>query len=364
MNSSSANAPRRQSYSIVSEFGFQLVLATVTCVLGWFAAYLQHGLLVQSYMYFPLAGVSVPIWHLVWMGFWTGYVMAIVGQAAGVMALPYSMSVLQFTNVHITPTTQLLTLLNPIGALLGFRTSRQWNSDLALWLCLGGIFGGLAGPFVRLIFLSETKLFSVVVGAALGVTGFHLIHNAATSTRQSSDIIVRKFAVEAAENQKAGHGPAGLPFGTQINTVSRIGRYLTIEFWEVTWTFDIIILCALGATVGLLSTAIGLGGGFLLVPILMAYYSLPVYVVVAATIPYGIVLSAVSLLTYSKIAPALTGISVQPEWAWGFLAAGGGILGSWCAAKTQRYVSHRVLEYLLGAITFAVGTIYIVNFFE
>jgi hypothetical protein len=63
-------------------------------------------------------GVKVPIWHLVWMGFWTGYTMGVVGEAAGIFALPYQISILQFGNAHVTPTTQLLTLLNPLGALL------------------------------------------------------------------------------------------------------------------------------------------------------------------------------------------------------------------------------------------------------
>jgi hypothetical protein len=90
--------------------------------------------------------VRVPIWHLVWLGVWTGYTMALAGQAAGIFALPYTMSVLQFTNPHVAPTIQLLTLLNPFGALLGFRETGQWNLDFALPVCLGGILGGNPRP--------------------------------------------------------------------------------------------------------------------------------------------------------------------------------------------------------------------------
>ena len=52
----------------------------------------------------------------------------------------------------ITPTTQLLTFLNPFGALFGFRRNRQWNLDMALWVCLGGVVGGL----IALIVIFET----------------------------------------------------------------------------------------------------------------------------------------------------------------------------------------------------------------
>ncbi len=34
----------------------------------------------------------MPIWHLAWMGFWTGYLMAIVGGASGIFSLPYTMA--------------------------------------------------------------------------------------------------------------------------------------------------------------------------------------------------------------------------------------------------------------------------------
>ena len=55
--------------------------------LGFAAAYVQHGFLPGADVAFPLAGVRVPIWHLIWMGFWAGYTMAIVGEAA-VQILP------------------------------------------------------------------------------------------------------------------------------------------------------------------------------------------------------------------------------------------------------------------------------------
>jgi len=81
------------------------------------------------------------------MGFWTGYTMAVVGEAAGIFALPYTMSILQFTSPSVTPTTQFLSFLNPFGALFGFRRNGQFNLDLAKWVCFGGIAGGLIRPF-------------------------------------------------------------------------------------------------------------------------------------------------------------------------------------------------------------------------
>ena len=81
----------------------QLPLIMGVLGLGFAAAYVQHGFLPGADVAFPLAGVRVPIWHLIWMGFWAGYTMAIVGEAAGTFALPYTLSMLQFPHPPLPP---------------------------------------------------------------------------------------------------------------------------------------------------------------------------------------------------------------------------------------------------------------------
>lgn len=342
----------------------QAPLVLVVLVLGLAAAQWQHGFLPGGDAAFPLAGVRVPLWHVVWMGFWTGYTMAVVGEAAGIFALPYTMSVLQFNNIHVTPTTQLLTFLNPMGALIGFRRNRQWNLDLALWVCLGGVVGGLVGPFVRLTLLADAKPFTFAVGLALAFAGAHLCYAAALGFRgHAVSALDAKFRAEVGRRRAAGEAPAGLPAGIGIETVARGRGRLTIAYWGERWTVSEGMLFVTGALVGVVSSALGVGGGFLLVPIFAAVYGLPMYVLVAATIPYVIVLSAVGLFTYGVIVPAVTGTAVAPEWSFGLLAAAGGIVGSWLAAKTQRYVPQHLLKLMLGGITGAAGLLYAVDFF-
>ena len=343
----------------------QLPLIAGTLGLGFAAAYLQHGFLPGGDIPFPLAGVRVPIWHLIWLGFWTGYTMALVGEASGIFALPYSMSVLQFTTPNVTPTTQLLTFVNPFGALFGFRRSRQWNLDLALWVCLGGVVGGLTGPFVRITVLSDVRPFTFAVGLALVFAGGHLCYSAFRGFRgrKSGHGLEAKFHVEAAARQEKGLAPSGLPAGLSIRTVANEGTRLTVEFWDHRWQLSKPTLFVTGVLVGMISSALGVGGGFLLVPIFAALYGLPMYVLVAATIPYVIVLSAVGLFTYGVILPNVVGTTVAPEWAWGLFAAAGGILGSWCASKTQRFVPEHSLKVMLGGVTGIAGFLYVVDFF-
>ena len=315
--------------------------------LGFLCAYLQHGFVPGGDQAYPLAQVRVPVWHVIWMGMWTGYTMALVGQAAGIFALPYTTSVLQFSNAHVTPSTLLLTFLNPIGALLGFRGTGQWNRDFALWLCAGGVVGGLIGPFMRASLLADATAFRFVLGLALVVVGVQLCHK-----------VLRGLA---AREKAPGSSFPGQP--ARIETLADAGGRLTIGYRGERWTLDQRVLFLVGAAVGVISSALGLGGAFLIVPFLVVVYRLPMYVVPAATIPYAIVLSATGLIAYCVVLPLTGAAAIQPEWAWGFFAAAGGIFGSWVAAKTQLHVPEVVLNGMLGAVTGAVGLLYVINFF-
>jgi len=343
----------------------QLPLIAVVLALGFAAAEWQHGFLPGGDVAFPLAGVRVPIWHLIWMGFWTGYTMAVVGEAAGIFALPYTMSILQFATPSVTPTTQLLTFLNPFGALFGFRRNRQFNLDLAKWVCLGGGAGGLIGPFIRISVLSDVEPFTFVVGLALAAAGLHLCIAGVRGfgARKTGSGLEARFHRAAQEQRAKGLAPSGIPAGEPIETVSRDSGHVTISYWGESWRVSKSMLTVTGFLVGIISSALGVGGGFLLVPIFSAVYRLPMYVLVAATIPYVIVLSAVGLFTYSVIVPQFSGTVIAPEWAWGFFAASGGILGAWCAAKTQRFVAEHMLKLMLGSITSLAGALYMTAFF-
>ena len=334
--------------SLAREFWLQQApLIAGALLLGVIAAYWQHGFLPGAERAFPVAEVRVPIWHVIWMGVWTGYTMAVVGEAAGIFALPYSMSILQFVNPSVTPSTQLLTFLNPFGALLGFRRSGQWNLKFAAAVCVGGAVGGLIGPFLRSGLLAAADVFHVAVGIALAIAGVHLC-----------------YAAFHAPARRAPGAHARDAYREKVSIQAQVsGLRVRVSFRDQSWDLSMLALFGVGAGVGMFASALGVGGGFLLVPIFASLYGLPMYVLVAATIPYVIVLSAVGLFTYNVVLPAFGSAPIAPEWAWGFFAAAGGIFGSWAASKTQMFVPEHLLKLMLGGVTGIVGTLYIINFF-
>lgn len=340
-------APTARNVALREFLTIVLPIVAAIVVAGYVAAQLQHGFLPGGDRAFPLAGVAVPNWHIFWMGLWTGYTMALVGQAAGIFALTYSLSILQFTSPAITPTTLVLTFLNPIGAIIGFRGTGQWNLSLARWVCIGGVLGGITGPFLRITLFSEPGPFRLLVGIILAFMGLQMLHS----------VYLRRRKPGEAKEKSIDHS------GLRIETLRSHSRRLVIGYGDRRWSLSVPGLFVTGAAVGAIGSALGVGGGFLLVPIFVAVYGLPMYVLVSITIPYVVVNSAVGLVTYAAIMPAVAGIAVAPEWSWGLFAAAGGVLGAWWAAKSQRWVPDNLLKLMLGAITAVVGGLYVADFF-
>jgi uncharacterized membrane protein YfcA len=334
-------------------------IIAATLALGVVASYLQHGVLVGGDRPFPLAGVRVAPWHLAWLGFSGGFLMALVGQGTGIYSLPYAMSILKFDNAHVSPTNLLITVINPVGALLGFRRTGQWNLDFALWPCLGSLVGALIGPFPRVLYLTDPVPFKAMVGVALLWLGAHLVWEIspwAASARGGG----RGVTGRVREHPRAvGRSPARV----RIETLERSWRRIRIGFLGETWSLSVPGLFFLGAAVGLVASTLGAGGAFLLVPLLVTLYRMPMYVIVATTIPFVIVQSAVGLFSYVVVVPALTGHSTAPEWAFGFFVAAPAVLGAWLAAKTQRFVPDWYLKLATGALTGAGGLLYLLNYF-
>ncbi len=344
----------------------QLPMVAVTYAAAVAISYAQFGFVPDGDSAFMVAGVRVPVWHLVWMGFWTGYTLGVVGEASGIFALPYTVSVLQFASVSVSPTMLLVTFLNPFGALLGYWRGRQLNFDLAIWLCIGAVLGAPIGPFIRVYWLADPVPFKAAIGLALAIMAVHMSVQMTSwylEKKPRLRAFKEKFNRHMAESIQAGRLPSGLPADFKIVTLDRSWRRIRIGYWGEEQTLSVPALLVIGFLVGIVASALGVGGGFLLVPIMVSFFGLPMYVLVAASIPYVITLSVTGLIAYTVTLPLLTGATAPPDWSFGLFVASGAILGAWIAAKTQRFIPEKYLKSMLGAVTGAVGTLYLINYF-
>ena len=173
-----------------------------------------------------------------------------------------------------------------------------------------------------------------------------------------------KFDEMVKQRAEAGKAPSGLPEDFRIVTLERSLRRVRIGYWGMEQSFSVPTMLAVGFIVGVVASALGVGGGFMLVPILVSFYGMPLYVLVAATIPFVIILSFTGLITYTVMLPLLTGVkNTIPDWGLGLFVASGAILGAWVASKTQKFVPEKYLKPMLGTVTGLVGLLYVINYF-
>jgi hypothetical protein len=352
-----------KKHPIFSEFLHdQVPLILLIFTAGLVISYWQNGFLPGGDRPFPIAKVKASIFHLVFMGSWTGYVMGLVGNASGIFSMPYSMSIIGFENVALSPTSLITTFLNPFGALLGYYREKQWNLDFAKWFCIGAFLGAPIGSFIRVYWLQDPGPFKIVIGIVLFFMGIYLwLQITPFYLRRSKH--QKNFDKKFYNQKKKTNGATGLPLDFAIVTLEKSWTKLRIGFWEEEQSFSVPLMLFIGFSVGVVASALGVGGGFLLVPIIVTCFNVPMYVLVAATVPFVITLSISGLIAYTCITPLLTGITTSPDWSFGLFVASGALFGAWAASKTQKFIPEKILKPFLGSLSGVVGLLYILNYF-
>jgi uncharacterized membrane protein YfcA len=101
------------------------------------------------------------------------------------------------------------------------------------------------------------------------------------------------------------------------------------------WKFVII-----GFIAGFLSTALGVGGGFIIVPLLIAYYAFSSKQAVATSLASVILIVSAGFITYAVNTPV--------NFKLGLMLIAGAIIGSQLGARATSYIKSKSIQQLLG----------------
>lgn len=116
---------------------------------------------------------------------------------------------------------------------------------------------------------------------------------------------------------------------------------------------SIIPLMIIGLIGGFLSTALGVGGGFIIVPLLISFLGLPSRNAVATSLTSVIFIVSAGFLTYA--------INIPIHYDTGFLLIAGAIFGSQLGAKATSYVKNDTIQRLLGILYICTMASLIIN---
>jgi uncharacterized membrane protein YfcA len=224
---------------------------------------------VNPYLFLPIAGASVPIALLLGLGLIVGFLSGLFGVGGGFLLTPLLMM------IGIPPTVAAASDANQIVAASTSGTLAHWrlgNVDfkMGLLLVVGGVAGGTLG--VQLI-----KILREAGNADFVIKITYII---------MLSIIGSYMFQESLRNLKPGWLSKKKERIAKTSTFAAINKILPmkIHFEKSGVTLSILTVFLLGLLVGVLAAIMGVGGGFIMVPVMVYILRMPMHVVVGTSL--------------------------------------------------------------------------------
>jgi uncharacterized membrane protein YfcA len=240
-------------------------------------------------MYFPVSGIEVqPAVPLV-VAFVVSFFTSMGGVSGAFLLLPFQVSVLGFTSPAVSPTNLIFNIVAiPSGVYRYIREGRMaW--PLTWVIIVGTLPGVLIGAIIRIKYLPKPGAFKLFVGCVLLYIGVRMLYELVQKKGLGKEKITameEKFKQRVAQmhqEQKAKLA-AGLPTDAVVKTVSASIRRIEYEFYGETYAFNTSGLLLLTFVVGIVGGTYGIGGGAIIAPFLITFYSLPVYTIAGSAL--------------------------------------------------------------------------------
>ena len=282
-------------------------------------------------IYLPIAEMSVNALVLLAMGAAVGFLSGMFGVGGGFLITP----LLIFYN--IPPAIAVATGANQVigssisGALAHFKRGTL-DMKLGTVLFLGGMVGSSVGAYVFAILrrLGQLDLFiSLLYVVLLGVVGAMMLVESVNAIRRSR-------GGTTVQLRKPG----------QHNWIHRLP--LKMRFRASKLFVSVIPVLGLGAGIGFLSSIMGVGGGFIMVPAMIYLLKVPTNVVVGTSLFQITFVTAATTILH-----ATQNQTVDATLA--LLLIVGGVIGAQFGALAGQRLKGEQLRFLLAGIVLLVA---------
>ena len=322
----------------------------------------EHRYTKDDIMYFPISGVETSPFIPVAVAFVISIFTSMGGVSGAFVLLPFQVSVLGFVSPAVSSTNLVYNIIAiPGGVYRYFREGRMaWP---IVWVTVAGTLPGVfVGAVLRIKYLPGPDNFKIFAGCVLLYIAFRLLYDfipaAIENAKSDLDKCLKKSSVSA---NKSDMPPPGK------DRVISAGRFSIIscsyKFYGETFSFNPIWLFLLTLAVGIAGGIYGIGGGAIIAPFLITVFRLPVYTIAGAALFGTFLTSIVGVIFYTVIAPAYvhTGLAIVPDWQLGALFGVGGLVGTYCGARLQKYFPAKAIKLLLGFVILFIATKYILG---
>ena len=285
-------------------------------------------------VYLPIAGLPINFFILMFLGLVVGFLSGMFGVGGGFLMTP--MLIL----MGIPPAVAVASEANHIlaASVSGFLAHmRRANVDFLMGfiLLIGGVFGSLIGVFLLkyLLSIGQEKLFiSLSYIFILVFVGLWMLTESVSS-------IKKKY--KGKKNKLHEHiWLHGLPF--------------KIKFRKSHLYISILPPIFIGLLVGILSSIMGVGGGFILVPAMIYILGMPTQVVVGTSLLQIVFVTTVSTIMHAYINQTVDVVLSS-------LLLIGAVVGAQIGTKAMGFLRGEQIRFLLAIIIIIVASILIGN---
>ncbi|WP_394690835.1 sulfite exporter TauE/SafE family protein [Hoeflea sp.] len=282
-------------------------------------------------IYLPIAELSVNVFVILGMGAAVGFLSGMFGVGGGFLITP----LLIFYN--IPPAVAVATGANQVvassisGALAHFKRG-SLDVKLGLVLLIGGLGGATIGIqiFTLLRQLGQLDLIiSLLYVVFLGSVGGLMLWESVNSMRRA-----------------AKNNPVPLRKPGQHNWVHRLPFKMRFKRSKI--YLSIIPVIALGFAIGILTSVMGVGGGFIMVPAMIYLLRIPTNVVIGTSLFQIIFVTA-----FTTVVQATTNYTVDIVLAWLLMIAG--VIGAQYGVRVGQKMRGEQLRAGLALLVLAVG---------
>jgi len=312
--------------------------------------------------YLDIPGAPKPSYLLAFLwALWVGWIFSTVGAFGGIMAGVGHITVFglgsyaksfkdtnKALNKFITDTirvsNQFLVGLSAIISSISYARTKQLCLPLGIALGVGSIIGATIIPWVttgKVTAKAYTGLFGLVVFLVAGFMYYGTTQRAREKRKKTQEA-AKRFQEAARQGSATGEG---------VKLVRLSLTQCTISFYGVEFSFNLLLGALGGLVIAAISSLIGVGGGFLLVPLMTDILKLPMFIA-AGTSAFAVLISMItSIFNYMVQGVVVWWPLIGTELA-------GIFVGSVIGPRTQKYIPDIWLKRLFVLLALYVGIKY------
>jgi uncharacterized protein len=285
---------------------------------------------IPWHLYLPIAGNSVNILLVFGMGGVVGLLSGIFGVGGGFLMTPLLIMIGIPSTVAAASDSNQIVGASTSGTIAHFRLGNV-DVKMGLLLLVGGVLGGTGGvQIIKILHRlgNADFLIKVTYVLMLGTIGFYMFAESLQGLRKQA------------------------PAATTTTRESRYNQLVRKLPWQTEFTksgvrLSILMPLVLGTFVGILAAIMGVGGGFIMVPVMVYLLRMPMHVVVGTSL-FQILFTCVNV----TIMQAHTNHNV--DFILALILLVGSTLGAQVGAKISKHLKGEQLKILLATLVLVV----------